>query len=68
MDQHNEHEKRVFAYNKKLFMSKYDRMYKDNLVTLMNEGFLDFEQNIKVLQRNSNRVNPAISQLLELME
>jgi hypothetical protein len=58
----------VFAYNKKLFMSKYDRVYKDNLVTLMNEGFLDFEQNMRVLQSNSNRVDPAIYQLVECMD
>lgn len=67
MEQHREHEKKVFSYNKKLFMSKYDRIYKDNMVTLMNEGFLDFEQNMRVLQSNSNKFDPSISQLVELM-
>lgn len=49
-------------------MAKYDRMFKDNLVALMNEGFLDFDQNLQVLQRNCNRIEPAVSQLLELMD
>lgn len=49
-------------------MCKYNRVYKDNMVTLMNEGFLDFDQNIKVLQCNSNRVDLAISQLIDLMD
>ena len=68
IEQEQEHEKQVFAYNKKLFMSKYNRVYKDNLVALMNQGFLNFEENIKVLQRNQNKFEKAITQLVDLME
>lgn len=67
-EQDYDDEKRIFAYNQNVFMAKYDRIFKDNLVVLMNEGFLDFEQNLQVLQRNSNRVEPSVSQLLELMD
>jgi len=33
----------LYAYNQRLIMSKYDRAYRDNLVTLKNMGFLDFD-------------------------
>jgi len=67
-EQDYEDEKRIFAYNQKVFMAKYDRMFKDNLVNLMNEGFLNFEENLQVLQRNCNKIEPSVKQLLELMD
>jgi len=33
----------LYAYNQRLIMSKYDRAYRDNLVTLKSMGFSDFD-------------------------
>jgi hypothetical protein len=38
---------------------------KDNLLELMNMGFIEFDQNLMLLQKNSNNLELVITQLFE---
>lgn len=44
-----QYQQKVFEYNKQLFMASYDRSLKGKLVEMMDEGFLDFDENLASL-------------------
>ena len=37
----------------------------DNLISLMNMGFTDFEKNLDLLQKNHNNVDVVLSKMFE---
>lgn len=56
------------SYNKQVYMTRYDAKYKDHLVELMKLGCLDFERNLQLLQRNGNRLDKAVTELVHEVE
>jgi len=46
-------------YKKKLMIGDYNTMLKDNLVAMMNTGYLDFDMNLQNLQNSRNRIEYA---------
>jgi hypothetical protein len=53
------------VYIEKVSGFSYNQMLKDNLLELMNMGFIDFDKNLMLLEKNHNNLELVCSKILE---
>jgi hypothetical protein len=53
------------AYLEKVSGPNVDQLLKDNLMELMNMGFIDFEKNLMLLEKNHNNLEVVCSKMFE---
>lgn len=60
----DEGEKAKIQYIEKMQDEKYLALH-ENLIALLNMGFIDFEKNVDLLQKNHNNVDVVLSKMFE---
>jgi hypothetical protein len=53
------------VYIEKVSGNSFNQMLKDNLLELMNMGFIDFDKNLMLLEKNHNNLELVCSKILE---
>lgn len=53
------------VYIEKVSGNNYNQMLKNNLLELMNMGFIDFDKNLMLLEKNHNNLELVCSKILE---
>ena len=53
------------SYLDKVNGPNVDQLLKDNLMELMNMGFIDFEKNLMLLEKNHNNLEVVCSKMFE---
>ena len=53
------------VYIEKVSGDNFNQMLRDNLVELMNMGFIDFDKNLMLLEKNHNNLELVCSKILE---
>lgn len=56
------------SYNKKIYMCRYDKRFKENLLAMAKVGCLDFEANLSALKRTGNKFDHAVNDLVDEIE